>query len=150
MAADLPDKTDQAILDILIADSRTSLREIGARTGLSAPAVRDRIRRLEDQGTIEGFTIRLNNRALGFVLEAVLRVEPLPGRLRRVEAILREMPEITECSVVTGEDCFVARLVMRDIAELDRLLSPLHDIAKTKTSIVHRQPVPSRAPPFRG
>lgn len=143
------DATDQSILDILIADSRASLREIGARIGLSAPAVRDRIRRLEDQGVIEGFTVRVNRRALGFALEAVLRVEPLPGRLRRVETILQAMPEITECAVVTGEDCFVARLVLRDIADLDRLLAPLHDIAKTRTSIVHRQPVPPRAPPFR-
>lgn len=142
------DDADRAILDLLLDDARLSLRALGARIGLSAPAVRERLLRLEDLGVIEGFTIRLNARALGFPLEASLRVEPLPGKLRAVEDVLRAMPEVVECCMVTGEDCFVARLVMRDIGELDRLLRPLHDMARTKTSIIHRQPVPPRRPPF--
>jgi Lrp/AsnC family leucine-responsive transcriptional regulator len=141
------DALDRAIIDLLLQDTRISLRSIGARVGLSAPAVRERILRLADIGVIEGFSIRLNAAALGFALEAILRVEPLPGKLRSVEKMLQEMPEILECSVVTGEDCFVARLVLRDMGEIDRLLGPLHDIARTKTSIVHRRPVPSRRPP---
>ena len=148
MGKDSLDGTDRQILDLLLQDSRLSLRAIGAAVGLSAPAVRDRVLRLEDVGIIESFSIRLNPRALGFTLEAVLRVEPLPGKLKAVERILSEMPEIVECSVVTGEDCFVTRMVLRDVAELDRLLGPLHDVARTRTSIVHRQPVPPRRPPF--
>ncbi|MDR7124006.1 Lrp/AsnC family transcriptional regulator [Pseudotabrizicola sp. 4114] len=142
------DATDRRILDLLLHDSRISLRAIGAEVGLSAPAVRDRVLRLEDVGIIDSFSIRLNPRALGFTLEAVLRVEPLPGKMKLVERMLSDMPEIVECSVVTGDDCFVARMVLRDVAELDRLLGPLHDVARTKTSIVHRQPVPPRRAPF--
>lgn len=148
MARHSLDDADRAIIDLLTEDSRISLRALGARVGLTAPAVRDRILRLEDVGIIEGFGIRLNARSLGFSLEAVLRVEPLPGKLREVEDLIRVIPEIVECSVVTGEDCFVARLMLREIGDLDRLLAPLHDIARTKTSIVHRQPVPPRCPPF--
>lgn len=147
MAKHTLDDVDKAIIDLLLYDSRTSLRAIGMQVGLTAPAIRDRILRLEDVGIIEGFSIRLNARSLGFSLEAILRVEPLPGKLRAVEKVLQDMPEIVDCSVVTGEDCFVARLLLRDISELDRLLGPLHDIARTKTSIVHRQPVPPRRPP---
>ncbi len=139
---------DRKIVDLLLEDSRISLRALGAQVGLTAPAVRERILRLEDLGIIESFTIRLNPRALGFPLQAVLRVEPLPGKLQVAEKVLVDMPEIVDCSMVTGEDCFVARLMLRDISELDRLLGPLHDIARTKTSIVHRQPVPPRRPPF--
>jgi Lrp/AsnC family transcriptional regulator, leucine-responsive regulatory protein len=142
------DDTDRAILDLLLRDSRISLRTLGTRVGLSAPAVRERILRMDDLGVIEGFTISLNTRALGFPLEALLRVEPLPGKLRAVEQVLQELPEVVECCVVTGEDCFVARLVLRDISDLDRLLRPLHDMARTKTSIIHRQPVPPRRPPI--
>lgn len=148
MADHTLDGTDKAIIELLLRDSRVSLRTIGAQVGLTAPAVRDRILRLEDVGIIESFSIRLNPRPLGFPLEAILRVEPLPGKLRPVETTLQNMPEVVECSVVTGEDCFVARLMLRDISELDRLLGPLHDIARTKTSIVHRQPVPPRCPPL--
>lgn len=141
------DQADKAILDLLLDDSRISLRSIGIRVGMTAPAVRERILRMEDVGVIEGFTVRLNPRALGFQLEAVLRVEPLPGQMRSVERTLQDMPEVIECCVVTGEDCFVARLVLRDISELDRTLEPLHEKARTKTSIVHRKPIPSRRPP---
>lgn len=148
MSKDSLDAADRKIIDLLVQESRISLRAIGAEVGLSAPAVRDRILRLEDIGVIEAFTIRLNPRALGFALEAVLRVEPLPGRLRVVERILSDMAEVVECSVVTGDDCFVARMVLRDVGELDRLLGPLHDVARTRTSIVHRQPVPPRRPPL--
>ncbi|MFT4134247.1 Lrp/AsnC family transcriptional regulator [Labrys sp. (in: a-proteobacteria)] len=148
MARHTLDNADRAIIDLLLHDSRISLRTIGAAVELTAPAVRDRILKLEDIGIIEGFSIRLNTRALGFSLEAILRVEPLPGKLRAVEKALQDMPEIVDCSVVTGEDCFVARLLLREVSELDRLLGPLHDIARTKTSIVHRQPVPPRRPPL--
>ncbi|WP_090072278.1 Lrp/AsnC family transcriptional regulator [Cohaesibacter marisflavi] len=141
------DDIDRAILDLLYRDSRMSLRSIGAAVGLAAPSIRDRILRMEDLGVIEGFGIRINRRKLGYTLEAILRVEPLPGKLHSVEKTLEALPEIVECSVVTGEDCFVARLVLREIGDLDRLLGPLHDMARTKTSIVHRQPVPLRNPP---
>jgi Lrp/AsnC family transcriptional regulator, leucine-responsive regulatory protein len=57
------------------------------------------------------------------------------------------MPDIVACSVVTGKDCFVARLLLRETAAIDPLQGPLHDIARTKTSIVHRQPVPPGRPP---
>jgi len=142
------DDADRAILDLLLDDSRISLRMIGAQIGLTAPAVRERILRMEDAGVIEGFTVRLNPRALGFQLEAVLRVEPLPGEMRAVEQTLQAMPEVVDCCVVTGEDCFVARLVLRDISDLDRVLEPLHEKARTKTSIIHRKPVPPRRPPI--
>ena len=142
------DDADRAVLDLLLDDSRISLRMIGAQIGLTAPAVRERILRMEDAGVIEGFTVRLNPRALGFQLEAVLRVEPLPGEMRAVEQTLQAMPEVVDCCVVTGEDCFVARLVLRDISDLDRVLEPLHEKARTKTSIIHRKPVPPRRPPI--
>lgn len=139
---------DRMIIELLVRDCRMSLRAIGAKVGLSAPAVRDRILRLQVANVVDGFTIRLNATALGFRLEAILAVEPLPGKLREVEQTLRDIPEVVDCVVVTGEDCFVARIVLRDVGDLDRLLGPLHDVARTRTSIVHRQPVPPRLPPF--
>ena len=131
------DDIDRRIIDLLIDDCRMSLRALGNDVGLTAPAVRDRILRLEDTGIIEAFSVRLNARALGFL-----------GKLQAVEHALRDIPEIVDCVVVTGEDCFVARFVLKDVGDLDRLLGPLHYIARTKTSIVHRKPIPPRRPPF--
>lgn len=142
------DVLDRKILRVLALDSRASLRDLGAQVGLSAPAVRERIHRMEDEGVIEGFSICIDPAALGYTLEAFVRIEPLPGKLTQIEKALQNIPEITECSVVTGEDCFVARVVLREISDLDRLLDPLHDKARTNTSIVKSMPVPRRLPPL--
>ena len=144
------DDRDRRILALLARDARLGLREIGGAVGLSAPAVRDRILRLRQGGVITGFTADIDPRALGYTLEAVVRVEPLPGKLARVRQLLEETPEVTECLGVTGEDCFVARLVLRGMADLDRLLGPLHDLARTSTSLVKTTPLVRRPPPVPG
>ncbi len=142
------DARDRRIIALLGRDARRSLRDIGTAVGLSAPAVRDRILRLQEAGVITGFTVEVDARALGYALEAVVRVEPLPGQLARVRQLLEETPEVTECLGVTGDDCFVARLALRDIADLDRLLGPLHDLARTSTSLVKTTPIARRPPPI--
>ncbi|TCT06343.1 Lrp/AsnC family transcriptional regulator [Paralcaligenes ureilyticus] len=142
------DVADRKILRALALDSRISLRDLGVQVGLSAPAVRERINRMEDEGVIEGFSIRIDPAALGYTLEAFVRIEPLPGKLKQIEKALQNIPEVTECSVVTGEDCFVARVVLREINDLNRLLDPLHDKARTNTSIVKSMPVRRRLPPL--
>lgn len=142
------DALDRKILRTLALDSRTSLRELGAQVGLSAPAIRERIHRMEDDGIIEGFSIRINPAALGYTLEAFVRIEPLPGKQKQIEKALQDIPEIIECCVVTGEDCFVARVILREINDLNRLLDPLHDKARTNTSIVKSTPVRRRFPPL--
>lgn len=142
------DSKDRSIIDELLADSRKSSQAIGSTVGLSPPTVRERVRRLEDEGVIECFTIEVPSKMLGYSLEAIVRVEPLPGKLHIVEKIFQDTPEITQCDTVTGDDCFIARMVLRDIQDLNRLLDPLHDKARTNTSIIKGTPVPRRRAPF--
>lgn len=142
------DKVDHAILDALLHDARASQRALADHIGLSPPAIRERIRRLEDDGVIEGFTIDISTRALGYPLEAIVRLEPLPGKLHIVERALQDAPQVTQCDKVTGEDCFVARVVLRDVADLDRVLDPFHDLARTNTSIIKSSPIARRRPPL--
>lgn len=142
------DKVDHAILDALLHDARASQRALADRIGLSPPAIRERIRRLEDDGVIEGFTIDISTRSLGYTLEAIVRLEPLPGKLHVVERALQDAAQVTQCDKVTGEDCFVARVVLRDVADLDRVLDPFHDLARTNTSIIKSSPIVGRRPPL--
>ncbi|AUG53648.1 Lrp/AsnC family transcriptional regulator [Thalassospira marina] len=143
------DVTDQKILNALIADSRISQKELAARVGLSAPAVAERVRRLEERGIIRGFTIDINPEALGYPLQAIVRIRPLPGKLHIVEQIIQEIPEFGECDKVTGDDCFVARLYVRSVSDLDNLLERIVDKAETNTSIVKAKSVERRMPPFQ-
>ena len=103
---------------------------------------------LQGDCCIKAFTIDLDPAAVGYPLQAIVRVRPLPGQLHIVERIIQEIPEIVECDKVTGEDCFIARLVIRSMAELDGLLDRVAERAETNTSMIKASPVKRRLPPL--
>lgn len=142
------DEVDRRLVEALSADARLSLKELAGIVGLSSPSTSERLKRLEDRGVIKAFTVELSPAALGYTLQAIVRVRPLPGKLHVVERLIAAMPEVVECDKVTGEDCYVARLHVRSIGELDTLLDRIADKAETNTSIVKSQPVGRRNPPL--
>ena len=142
------DDLDRKLLDILVKDSRTSLKELAQQVGLSSPSVSERLRRLEERGVIRAFTVEIDPEALGFPLQAIVRVRPLPGKLHIVQQLIEEIPEFGECDKVTGDDCFVARLYVRSMSELDKLLDRIADKAETSTAIIKAQPIRRRPPPL--
>ncbi|MEF3090632.1 Lrp/AsnC family transcriptional regulator [Raoultella scottii] len=144
----LIDNIDRAILACLAEDARISLKVLSARVGLSSPGTAERVKRLEERGVIQGYGARINLAALGYGLQALVRVRPLPGLLQKVNKYIQAMPECIECDKVTGEDCFVMRLTVRDIAQLDTLLDGLAEHAQCNTSIVKSSPVTRRLPPM--
>ncbi|MHC5920155.1 Lrp/AsnC family transcriptional regulator, partial [Streptococcus pyogenes] len=73
----------------LADDARLPVSELARLVGLSAPSTAERLRRLETQGVIEGYTVQLEPRALGYALQAIVRVKPLPGQLHLVEDVIR-------------------------------------------------------------
>lgn len=145
-----PDATDLKLLRTLAADGRTSVAELARIIGLSPPSTAERIRRLEEAGVIEGYTVRIDPRALGLPLAAWLRIRPIPGQLQKVAEILRDSPEIVECDRITGEDCFMARAHVESVEALERLIDRLIPHSMTNTSIIQSSPVPRRLPPLGG
>ena len=144
------DAIDARILAALAEDARTSVAELARLVGMSPPSVAERIRRLEEAGVIEGYTVRIDAGSLGRPITAWLRVRPIPGQLRKVMEILRGLPEITECDRITGEDCFIARASLRSVAELETLIDQIIPYAMTNTSIIQSSPVKRRLPPVVG
>jgi Lrp/AsnC family transcriptional regulator, leucine-responsive regulatory protein len=142
------DELDIRIIDLLVVNSRTSLKDLGKATNLSSPSVADRIRRLEEKGVIRAFTVDIDPEALGYSLQAVVRVRPLPGMLHIVEKLIQETPEFIECEKVTGDDCFIAKLYFRSMGQLDAILDRITEKAETNTSIVKATPVRRRLPPL--
>ena len=142
------DDTDQQILRILLTDSRISLKDLAQQVGLSSPSVAERLHRLDERGVIRAFTIEINPQALGYQLQAIVRIRALPGKLLLVQKLIGEIPEIVECDKVTGDDCFVARLFVQSIEQLDKILDRITDKAETSTAIVKAQTVRRRPPPF--
>lgn len=142
------DDLDRAILTALVSDARVSWKDLAADVGVSSPTIRDRVRRLQDRGIIQGFSVEVSPAALGYSLEAVVRFRPLPGKRHVLEKQIQETDRIVQCDKVTGEDGFVARVLLQDISELDPLLETFGRMATTNTSIVKSSPVRMRPPPF--
>ncbi|MDX3926654.1 MAG: Lrp/AsnC family transcriptional regulator [Shinella sp.] len=142
------DETDTLILAQLADNARMSLKDLAAAIGLSSPSAAERLRKLEERGVLHGYTIDLNPASVGFSLQAIVRVRPMPGQLHIVERLLQEMPECVECDKVTGDDCFIARIYLRSMQELDSILDKITERAQTNTALVKSTPVKRRLPPL--
>ena|SRR5881396_962027 len=146
--ANLLDSTNLRLLKELQADGRVGLAELGRRVGMSAPAVAERVQRLERAGVVTGYHAEIDPRALGFAVSAIVRVRPSPGQLQRIPEIAKETPAVAECYRITGEDCYLLRLHLRSIDELEEVLDYFTPHGLTTTSIIHSAPVPRRGPPL--
>jgi Lrp/AsnC family transcriptional regulator, leucine-responsive regulatory protein len=146
--AKLLDPVNLRVLGELVSDGRIAMAELGRRVGLSAPAVAERVQRLEGAGIIAGYRAELDPRALGFAVSAVVRIRPAPGQLQRIPEIARETPEVAECHRITGDDCYLLRLHLRSIDDLEDVLDQFTPYGLTTTSIIHSSPVPQRGPPL--
>ena len=114
----LLDDIDRQILACLIDDARMSLKVLSGRIGLTSPSTAERLKRLEERGVIQGYGARVNLAALGYTLQALVRVRRCPDcYIKWINT--SAMPECIESDKVTGEDCFVIRLVVRSIEQLD-------------------------------
>ncbi|MCZ3379666.1 AsnC family transcriptional regulator [Rhizobium sp. ERR 922] len=142
------DEIDQRMLESLARNARISLKELAEAAGLSSPSAGERLRRLEERGIISAFTVDIAPEAIGYPLQAIVRIRPLPGQLHVVERIIQETPEFIECDKVTGDDCFIGRLVVRSMSELDGILDKITERAETNTSMIKATPVKRRLPPL--
>ena len=142
------DAVNRRVLEELLHDPRLTMSELGRRVGMSSPAVTERVRRLEETGVIRGYRLELDPVALGLPIAAYVRIRPNPGQLPRVAELARQIPEVVECHRVTGEDCFILKVYIPAIDQLDRLLDSFLLYGSTTTSIIQSSPVPLRPPPL--
>lgn len=142
------DAVDVKLLTALIGNARVSNARLARLVKLSGPSVAERLRRLEEAGVIQGYTVKINPAALGLPIAAWLRVRAIPGQLQKVADILRALPEVVECDRITGEDCFIARAHVKSVADLERLIDKVIPWAMTNTSIIQSSPVERRLPPI--
>ncbi len=140
------DEIDIRIIQMLSENARQATSTIAAAIGMSAPSIAERIKRLEESGVISKFTVELNHELLGYPFSAIVRVKPLPGKIHILQQRLIEMPNCTQCDKVTGDDCFIARLALRSIPELDEVLDKIVELAETSTAIIKQSPVDRRLP----
>lgn len=108
----LLDDIDRQILACLVEDARMSLKVLSGRIGLTSPSTAERLKRLEERGVIEGYGARVNLTALGYTLQALVRVRPLPGLLQKVDKyirpcrnVLRAIKSPVKTALLSGWSC---------------------------------------------
>ena len=148
-AGEIPlDGINLQLLKALQAEPRLPMTALGRRVGMSSPAVAERVRRMEEAGIIRGYRIDVNPAALGLPLTAFIRIKPNAGQLPRVAELAQAIPEVVECHRVTGDDCFIVKIHLPAMEDLDRILDRFLLHGTTTTSIVQSTPVPPRPAPL--
>jgi Lrp/AsnC family transcriptional regulator, leucine-responsive regulatory protein len=144
----LLDGVNRRILAELRDSPRLSMAELARRVGMSAPAVTERVQRLQQAGVIAGYRLDIDPAAVGLPVTAFARIRPMPGSLPKIAQLAAELPQVTECYRITGEDCFLLKLHAPAIDQLEAVLDRFLVYGNTTTSIVVSTPVPRRPPPL--
>ena len=143
------DLINRRILAELAENGRMPFRELGERVGLSGPAVTERVRRLERDGVITGYSAAINPLACGHQLLAIIRISHRPGRPpEEASDLAASMPEVIECNRVTGSESYVVRAWFRDLPHLNDTVLRFAEIGETMTNLVIATPVERRSIQF--
>ncbi len=144
----LLDERNVELIALLQKDPRTTVSELARHVRMSAPAVKERLTRLEEAGIILGYRLELSPRALGWPITVFVRVRPMPGQLPKIVELAQSTAQVAECHRITGEDCLIMKVHLDALEGMDEILDRFLAFGQTTTSIVQSSPVPLRSPPL--
>ena len=138
------DRLDRALLSALDGDPRCSTAELARRAGTSVPTARERVRRLEEGGVIRGYRLDVDPASVGLPVAAWVRIRPGPGQLPKVAELAQRTPEVSECHRISGEDCFLLKVHVPAIEDLESVLDRFLMHGQTTSSFIVATPVAPR------
>ena len=135
------DTKDREILSLLVLDAALSKAEIARRVGIAPSAVSERVRRLEADGIIEGYEVRLNAKALGKPLLAFVFVtDAKPSQGFDTAAALTDVTGLEELHKIAGDDCYLLKIRASGTDELNEIIeteiNPVQSVTRVRTTIV--------------
>jgi Lrp/AsnC family transcriptional regulator, leucine-responsive regulatory protein len=140
------DETNRRILAALAESPRMSTSELARTVGMSAPAVRERVARLEQAGVIRGYRLDVDPAAIGLPVAAWVRIRPGPGQLGKIVDLALCTLQVSECHRISGEDCFLLKVHVAAIEDLQPVLDAFLLHGQTTSSFVVATPIPPRPP----
>lgn len=135
------DPINWKIITLLQQNARLSFAELGKQVHLSAPAVAERIKKLEEQGVIHGYSARVNLDKLGYPIIAQVQARVFMGKEPAFIRFVKSRDEVVECSNVTGEKAFLLKVAVSTMAQLDELLEAFSTLSETNSMVVLSQVV---------
>ena len=130
------DITGWLILQVLQENARISYTELGRQVGLSAPAVAERVRKLEEAGIITGYHASINPVKVGYTMLAIIRIGATGTTFNKCAEAVKAMPEVLECHRITGSDSFYLKVMLPSIMHLESLIDQLQPYGETTTTLV--------------
>ena len=138
------DKTSWSILACLQQNARASFADIGREVGLSAPAVAERMLKLEEAGIIQGYRIEVDYEKTGYALKALIAFSAHSGKFIPFLHYIEKLDEVLECHRVTGNHCIYLKVVVANSGHLQELLAHMMEYGETTTSIILSSPITHR------
>lgn len=146
------DDIDGQLLSLLQADARASFADLARAVGLSAPSVHDRVRRLERDGVLLGYTAVVDPTAVGLAVTALVGILQREGAEQDDLAdALAQIDQVEDCWFVAGEEAFVVKVRVADVDALEHTLGVLRrtkGVARTRTTVVLSTRFEGRRPPI--
>jgi len=143
------DETSRTILTALQRDGRVAFSELGRRVGLSAPAVAERVHRMEHNGLITGYRALVDRDRLGWPITAFMRVTCPGDKYQAVRRLALDLPEVIDCHHVTGEECFFIKIAVGSVGELESVIDRFRELGKTVSSVALSRIVEDKPPAVR-
>ncbi len=135
------DAIDKKILELLQKNGRMTVKEITQTISLTAPAVSERIKRLEKDGVIEGYTALINPRKMGRTVHAIINVSVQPSDTEKLLSLVSNDPMVVECHHVTGEYSYMVKVDAFEISDLEKLIVKFQKMGETSTQIILSSPI---------
>lgn len=130
------DSINRKILAALQENARISFAELAKRVHLTAPAVAERVRKMESAGVITGYSVKVDLDRAGYPIVAMVQCKVYRTKERAFKALLLSYDEVIECLNVTGEQAFLVKLAVASMSQLDEILEAFIDYSDTNTMMI--------------
>ncbi len=130
------DSLNWKILNRLQQNARESFANIGRSVGLTAPAVGERVKKMEDAGILLGYNTVVSHSLTGHQLKAIISLRAFMGKLKPFLALVPTFDEVINCYRITGNENIVMEVVLKDQFHLERFIDKLIQYGETRTNIV--------------
>ncbi|PLR99230.1 Lrp/AsnC family transcriptional regulator [Bacillus sp. T33-2] len=130
------DEIDRKILVELKENGKQSLRELAKKVNLSSPSVTERVRRMESEGIIKGYTIDIDYKKLGYGVDCIIEVTLRSGDYEKFRKKISEYPKAEFCYRIAGQACYLVKLRLKSLDEIEEFINEITAYAGTVTHIV--------------
>lgn len=138
------DDLDRKIVSLLQKNARIPLKTLGEQVYLSSPAVATRIERLEREGIIEGYEVKVNKQRLGYKITAFVNLEIDPAQKTVFFSFVQSCPNVLECNCLSDNSTVLMKVAFKNTGELDTFSHRLQEFGKADIKLAVSTPVKAR------